>query len=192
MSGTSESSFSPFQPGETPAAVGEPTIPQGEAAALRAQLAALQAQLAEVQGQVQGARDQSLRAMAELDNVRKRAQRDVENAHRYALEKFAQELLPVKDSLDLAIENAGRADASALVEGQAATQRLLLKALERAGIVELNPVGEPFDANFHEAMAAQPSSTAEPNSVLAVVQRGYQLNGRLLRAARVIVARAPA
>ena len=86
---------------------------------------------------------------------------------------------------------AGRSDAAALAEGQAATQRLLVKAFEKLGISELNPVGQPFDANQHEAMAMQPSDTAEPNSVLAVVQRGYVLNGRLLRPARVIVARAP-
>jgi molecular chaperone GrpE len=153
------------------------------------ELEQLQQAVAAAEAQAQAARDQALRALAELENVRKRAQRDVENAHRFALEKFAQELLPVKDSLDLAIESAGRADAAALVEGQAATQRLLIKALERGGIVEINPVGEPFDANLHEAIAAQPSETAEPNSVLAVVQRGYTLNGRLLRAARVIVAR---
>ena len=154
-------------------------------------VAQLQAQLADAEARAVAARDQHLRAVAELDNVRKRAQRDVENAHRYALEKFAADLLPVKDSLDLAIENSARADATALIEGQAATQRLLAKAIERAGIVELNPQGEPFDANLHEAMAAQPSATAEPNSVLAVVQRGYSLNGRLLRAARVVIARAP-
>lgn len=148
-------------------------------------------QLAAAEARAVEAKDQMLRALAELENVRKRAQRDVENAHRYALEKFAQELLPVKDSLDLAIENAARADAAALIEGQSATLRLLEKALERAGISEINPVGQPFDANQHEAMAAQPSETAEPNSVLAVVQRGYTLNGRLLRAARVIVSRAP-
>ncbi|MFM8516852.1 MAG: nucleotide exchange factor GrpE [Nevskiaceae bacterium] len=153
-------------------------------------LADLQAQLAEAEARAAASRDQHLRAVAELDNVRKRAQRDIENAHRYALETFAADLLPVKDSLDLAIENSGRADAAALIEGQAATQRLLVKALERAGIVELNPQGEPFDANLHEAMAAQPSATAEPNSVIAVVQRGYSLNGRLLRAARVVIARA--
>ncbi|MFM7397124.1 MAG: nucleotide exchange factor GrpE [Gammaproteobacteria bacterium] len=165
--------------------------PVGSASDPVSDLERLQHDLAAAEAQAQAARDQALRALAELENVRKRAQRDVENAHRYALEKFAQELLPVKDGLDLAIENAGRADAAALIEGQAATQRLLAKALERGGIVELNPLGEPFDANLHEAMAAQPSATAEPNSVLAVVQRGYTLNGRLLRPARVIVARAP-
>ena len=151
----------------------------------------LQALLADAEARAQQQREQHLRAVAELENVRKRAQREVEQAHRYGVEKLAQELLPVKDSLDLAVENAGRSDTAALVEGQAATLRLLQKALERIGITEIDPAGQPFDANWHEAVAAQPSDTAEPNSVLLVVQRGYSLNGRLLRAARVIVARAP-
>ena len=162
-----------------------------QAAATSPELETLREELAVTRVLVEQLKDEKLRVLAELDNIRKRAQRDVEQAHRYALEKFAGELLPVKDSLDLGVENAGKADATALAEGQAATQRLLAKALEKAGIVYLNPVGEPFDANLHEAMAAQPSDTAEPNSVLAVIQRGYTLNGRLLRAARVIVARAP-
>ena len=88
-------------------------------------------------------------------------------------------------------ENAGKADTAALVAGQEATQRLLAKAFDKLGIDEINPVGQPFDANLHEAMVAQESATAEPGSVLAVVQRGYALNGRLLRPARVIVAKAP-
>jgi molecular chaperone GrpE len=162
-----------------------------QAATASPELELLREELAVTRALVEQLKDEKLRVFAELDNIRKRAQRDVEQAHRYALEKFAGELLPVKDSLDLGVENAGKADAAALAEGQAATQRLLAKAMEKAGITELNPVGEPFDANLHEAMAAQPSETAEPNSVLAVIQRGYTLNGRLLRAARVIVARAP-
>ena len=162
-----------------------------QAAAASPELESLREELAVTRALVEQLKDEKLRVLAELDHIRKRAQRDVEQAHRYALEKFAAELLPVKDSLDLGVENAGKADAAALAEGQAATQRLLAKAMEKAGIVDLNPVGEPFDANLHEAMAAQPSETAEPNSVLAVIQRGYTLNGRLLRAARVIVARAP-
>ncbi len=162
-----------------------------QAAAASPELESLREELAVTRALVEQLKDEKLGVFAELDNIRKRAQRDVEQAHRYALEKFAAELLPVKDSLDLGVENAGKADAAALAEGQAATQRLLAKAMEKAGIVDLNPVGEPFDANLHEAMAAQPSETAEPNSVLAVIQRGYTLNGRLLRAARVIVARAP-
>jgi molecular chaperone GrpE len=162
-----------------------------QAASASPELESLREELAVTRALVEQLKDEKLRVLAELDNIRKRAQRDVEQAHRYALEKFAGELLPVKDSLDLGVENAGKADAAALAEGQAATQRLLAKALEKAGLVELNPVGEPFDANLHEAMAAQPSNTAEPNAVLAVIQPGYTLNGRLLRAARVIVARAP-
>jgi molecular chaperone GrpE len=162
-----------------------------QAATASPELESLREELAVTRALVEQLKDEKLRVFAELDNIRKRAQRDVEQAHRYALEKFAGELLPVKDSLDLGVENAGKADAAALAEGQAATQRLLAKAMEKAGITELNPVGEPFDANLHEAMAAQPSETAEPNSVLAVIQRGYTLNGRLLRAARVIVARTP-
>ena len=151
----------------------------------------LTAQLVEAQSKLAEMQDAYLRAKAEADNTRRRAQEDIAKAHKFAIESFAESLLPVKDSLDLAIESAGRADAAALIEGQAATQRLLAKALERVGITEINPVGQPFDADQHEAMAAQPSETAEPNSVLAVVQRGYLLNGRLLRAARVIVSRAP-
>jgi len=141
-----------------------------QAAAASPELESLREELAVTRALVEQLKDEKLRVLAELDNIRKRAQRDVEQAHRYALEKFAAELLPVKDSLDLGVENAGKADAAALAEGQAATQRLLAKAMEKAGIVDLNPVGEPFDANLHEAMAAQPSETAEPNSVLAVIQ----------------------
>jgi molecular chaperone GrpE len=162
-----------------------------ETAAALVELEQLKSQLAAAEEQARNHWDQYLRSVAELENIRKRSQRDVEAAHRFGVEKLVQELIPVKDSLDLAVENAGKSDAAALVEGQAATQRLLAKALEKIGVTELDPVGQPFDANLHEAMAAQPSETASPNSVLVVVQRGYALNGRLLRPARVIVARAP-
>jgi len=150
----------------------------------------LQAQLAAAQARAKESHDQFLRSVAEMENVRKRAQRDIEAANRYGLERFAQELLPVKEGLDLAVENAPKADRDSLAAGQLATQQLLSRAFERLGIVELNPVGEPFDPAQHEAMLAQPSTTAEPDSVLTVVQRGYALNGRLLRPARVIVAKA--
>jgi molecular chaperone GrpE len=141
--------------------------------------------------QARQARDQALRAVAELENVRKRAARDVEQAHRFAVEKLAAELLDVRDSLELAVANAGRGDPAALVAGQEATLKLLAKAFDKFAILALDPVGEPFDPERHEAMVMQESATAEPNSVLTVVQRGYVLNGRLLRPARVIVARAP-
>ncbi|MBA3563915.1 MAG: nucleotide exchange factor GrpE [Gammaproteobacteria bacterium] len=131
-----------------------------------------------------------LRAVAELDNYRKRASRDVENAHRYANEKFAREMLNVKDSLEMGLEAAANADVQTLLEGKAATLKLLAAALERFGITEIDSEGEPFDPELHEAMATQESAEAEPDSVLTVVQKGYRINGRLLRPARVIVARA--
>ncbi|MGD9597852.1 MAG: nucleotide exchange factor GrpE [Steroidobacteraceae bacterium] len=150
----------------------------------------LAARLAAAEARAKECQDQYLRTLAEIDNVRKRAQRDIEAANRYGLERFAQELLPVKEGLDLAVENAAKADRDSLAAGQLATRQLLSKAFERLGIVELNPVGEPFDPTVHEAMMVQPSATAEPDTVLTVVQRGYALNGRLLRPARVIVATA--
>lgn len=170
---------------------GDTTTVLPETAAALIELEQLKLRLAEAEERAKNHWDQYLRSVAELENVRKRALRDVEQAHRYGLERLAQEFVPVKDSLDLAVENADKVAPKALIEGQQATHRLLLKAFEKLGITELNPLGEPFDANQHEAMLAQESTSAEPGSVLAVVQRGYALNGRLLRAARVIVAKAP-
>ena len=128
-----------------------------------------------------------LRASAEVENIRKRAGRDVENAHKFALERFGKELLGVKDTLEmgLAIENAS---VDSLLEGSNATLKLLAATLERFGIVEVDPAGEPFDPEFHEAISMQPSDDVEPGSVATVVQKGYTLNGRLLRPAMVIVA----
>jgi molecular chaperone GrpE len=175
-----------------PATTGaEPTTVLPETASQLVELERLQQALTEADERAKNHREQYVRAAAELDNVRKRAQRDIEAANRYGLEKFAAELLPVKDSLELAVQNAGRADVKSLREGQEATLQLLSRALEKLGVKLIDPVGEPFDPARHEAMMAQESTTAEPNSVLKVVQPGYELNGRLLRPARVIVARAP-
>ncbi len=135
--------------------------------------------------------DKYLRAAAELENVRKRATRDVENAHRFALERFCSELLAVKDSLEMGLAAADKADAQSLLEGKKATLKLLTATMERFGVVELNPEGEPFDPQEHEAMTVQPSADVEPGSVLTVFQKGYALNGRLLRPARVVVASDP-
>lgn len=134
--------------------------------------------------------DRYLRAAAELDNVRKRAIRDVENARRFALENFGRDLLDVRDSLEMGLEAAGSADADALREGSEATLKLLQTVMERFGVEQIDPEGEPFDPELHEAMTMQPSADAEPNSVLTVIQKGYTLNGRLLRPARVVVAAA--
>ncbi|HEV7448555.1 MAG: molecular chaperone GrpE [Gammaproteobacteria bacterium] len=169
---------------------GEPTTVLPETAAQLVELERLQQALTEAEERARSHWEQYLRAVADLDNVRKRAQRDIEAANRYGLEKFAAELLPVQDSLQLAVQNAGKADTRGLAEGQEATLKLLAKALEKIGVVPINPQGEPFDPARHEAMLAQESATAEPNSVLQVVQPGYELNGRLLRPARVIVSKA--
>ena len=128
--------------------------------------------------------------MAELDNVRKRAQRDVENAHRYAAEGFASEMLAVRDSLELGVRSGASADAATLLAGQEATLKLVDKAFEKFAVKAIEPVGKPFDPNLHEAMLMQPSTEAAPGTVLQVVQTGYEVRGRLLRPARVIVAKA--
>jgi len=169
----------------------EQTAVLPETAAQLVEMERLQQSLVQAEERARNHWDQYLRAVAELDNVRKRAQRDVEAANRYGLEKFAAELIPVKDSLELAVQSGEGAEPRALLEGQEATLRLVAKAFEKLGITELDPLGERFDPTRHEAMMAQVSATAEPDSVLQVIQRGYELNGRLLRPARVVVAKAP-
>lgn len=159
--------------------------------AFRPDVAALEQQLAEARAKAEDNFNQYVRALAELENFRKRSARDLELAQKYAVERFAQELLPVVDGFELAQSTSAGADAKTLLEGQAATLRLLVKAFEKAGIQELNPNGQPFDPERHEAMVAQPSADHPANTVLQTVQKGYVLNGRLLRPARVIVSRAP-
>ena len=152
----------------------------------------LEQALAQAEQRAKESQEQMLRALAELENVRKRAQRDIEAANRYGLEKFAAELLPVQDSLELAIQSFARPDVDpvSLKQGQEATLQLLAKALEKLGVRAILPLGEPFDPARHEAMLAQESAEAAADTVLQVVQAGYELNGRLLRPARVIVAKA--
>jgi molecular chaperone GrpE len=152
-----------------------------------------EARLAEAEARAEQGRADFLRAIAELENVRKRSAREVDLARQFGVERFASDLLPVADSLALALESAGSADAATLAEGQEATLRLLLKAFERAGIELVDPAGEAFDPERHEAMAVQSAPDVPPNTVLKVIQRGWALNGRLLRPARVLVsAEAPA
>ena len=132
--------------------------------------------------------DRYLRAAAELENVRKRASRDVENARRYALERFGKELLTVRDTLEMGLAAADNATVESLIEGKNATLKLLMTVMNQFGIEEIDPAGEPFNPEFHEAISVQPSDDVEPGSVMTVVQKGYSLNGRLLRPAMVIVA----
>jgi molecular chaperone GrpE len=152
-------------------------------------IADLQEALRDAEAKAAEHRDLYMRALAELDNVRKRAARDIEQAHKFAIDRFANDLIGVKDSLELGL--ASEATGDALRTGTEATLKLLAKAFEQAGVVELDPAGQPFNPDFHEAMAMQPSAEVAPNTVVQVIQKGYQLNGRLLRPARVIVAREP-
>jgi molecular chaperone GrpE len=129
-----------------------------------------------------------LRVVAEMDNLRKRTEREVENARKFAVERFAQELVTVGDALEAGINAGAASPGPALLEGAQATLRQLHRAFEKAGIKLIDPAGQPFDPEWHEAMVAQ-ESPEPPNTVLNVIQKGYSLNGRLLRPARVIVSK---
>ena len=159
----------------------------GQADSLESKVAALTEQLAD-------ARDDQLRVQAEMQNLRRRAERDVESAHKFGLEKIINGLLPVLDNLDRAIgavpeESAGDDGVKALLEGVELTRKTAIDVLTRFSVAVVEPFGEPFDPQFHEAMTMVPSATAEPNSVIDVLQKGYTLNGRLLRAAMVVIAK---
>ena len=133
-----------------------------------------------------------LSAHAEMENLRKRAEREVQNAHKFALERFFSELLPVRDSLELGLAATSDAvDVAKLREGVELTLRQLAAAMEKFGAREINPLGLRFNPNEHEAMALAPTDQAEPNTVIQVLQKGYSLNDRLIRPAKVLVAQAP-
>ena len=134
--------------------------------------------------------NQLLLARAETDNVRRRAERDVEAAHKYALERFVTELLPVKDSLELGLAAASDGgDVAKLREGMELTLKLLSSVLEKFGVKTVDPKGEKFNPELHQAMAMQEMTNVEPNVVLTVYQKGYLLNDRLIRPAMVVVSR---
>ena len=156
-----------------------------------ASAASLEERLAEARREATENRDRALRAHAELENVRRRVERDLQNAHKFALERFVAELLPVRDSLELGLAaSAGNeANASGIAEGVELTLRMFEQAMEKFGVRIVDPAGEPFDPEFHQAMTMQESDTAESGTVLTVVQKGCLLNERLVRPAMVIVAR---
>ncbi len=150
----------------------------------------LERALEEARVEAQTHRDTSLRARAELENVRRRAERDVANAHRYGLERLVNEFLPVRDSLELGVSAAGDdADAARVREGMELTLKLMTSAFEKLGIEEVDPAGQPFDPELHQAMSMQDGEGREPGTVLTVVQKGYRLNERLVRPALVVVAK---
>ncbi len=136
--------------------------------------------------------DLALRTKAEMENLRKRTERELENAHKYALEKFAGELLAVRDSLEMGVQAAGDAEAAQLKEGSELTLKMLTQVMEKFGIQAVDPAGEKFDPELHQAMSMQETADVAPNTVVAVMQKGYTLNDRLLRPAMVMVAKAPA
>ena len=160
-----------------------------------AELETLRAALAEATARAETEADRALRAAAEAENARKRADRDVGNARKYALERFIDGLLPAVDGFEQAVEAASAPAAEnateALAEGVRLALKLLVGAMERQGVAVVDPIGAPFDPKEHDAMSMVENAEAEPGSVTQVFQKGYTLNGRLVRPARVIVARAP-
>ncbi len=164
----------------------EATVENGEQPSYE-ELAAL---LVEMKGQLEEANDKAVRAHAEAENVRRRAQRDVEGAHKFALEKFVNELLPVKDSLELgeAAAKAEGADVDKVREGLELTSKMMTDVMAKFNVIEVNPVGEKFNPDHHQAMSMQDVPDAAPNTVVNVFQKGYLLNDRLVRPAMVVVA----
>ncbi|MDG0800070.1 nucleotide exchange factor GrpE [Pectobacterium polaris] len=154
-----------------------------------ARIAELEAQLSELQ---QRERDNMLRVRAEADNIRRRAEMDIEKAHKFAVEKFASEMLPVIDNLERALDTADKANESlaAMIEGVELTLKSLLDAVRKFGIEVVGDVGVPFNPEVHQAMTMLPSADHQPNHVMMVMQKGYTLNGRLLRPAMVAVSKA--
>ena len=147
--------------------------------------------LAEARRVAQESLDRALRAQAEIENVRRRAERDLAHAHKFALERFVSELLPVKDSLELGLAASAEngATTTSIAEGVEITLRMFEQAMGKFGVAVIDPAGEPFNPEFHQAMTMQESDTAESGTVLTVVQKGYLLNERLVRPAMVIVAK---
>jgi molecular chaperone GrpE len=141
--------------------------------------------------EVEKFKDVALRAEAEMQNLQRRTAREVENAHKYGVEKFVQSMLPVVDSLEKAIESTGDSE-DAIAQGVRLCHKLMVDTLIKEGVQIIDPVGEPFDPNEHQAMSMVENADMEPNSVLAVVQKGCKLNGRLVRPAMVMVTKAPA
>lgn len=137
-------------------------------------------------------RDQLLRARAEVENVSRRKAKELENAHKFALENFVRELLQVRDSLELGQAAASEpgADVVKLREGMDLTVKLLSDVMAKFGVEQVDPMQQPFNPEFHQAMSMQPRADVAPNTVVAVIQRGYTLNGRLVRPALVMVSQA--
>ena len=160
---------------------------QAETSEQKAEREKVQREITQLQKAIEDSRDKLIRAQAEMENIRRRAQLDVEKAYKFSLEQFVKELLPVIDSLEKALETATEADRAHL-KGVELTLKIFLDALKKFNIKPINPLHEPFDPALHEALSTIPNSEVEANTILQVFQKGYELNGRLVRHAKVIVA----
>ena len=158
---------------------------------LKAEMDTIQEKLSAAEQNAAKHWDALLRAKAEHDNTRKRLERDVENAHKFALERFAQDLLPVIDSLEMGINAANEVetDINKLREGGVLTLKMLSDCANKFGIEAIDPLGQPFNPEFHQAMSIQESAQYPQDTVMAVMQKGYTLNGRLIRPAMVLVSK---
>lgn len=154
----------------------------------------LKAEIEAALAQAAASKEDELRARAEMQNIRRRAERDVENAHKFALEKMTTELLSVVDNLERALQAAGAADESSktLREGVEMTLDSFVKTLAKFNIDQIDPEGEPFNPQMHQAVSMIENAEVEPNTVIAVLQKGYSLHGRLVRPAMVMVSKAAA
>lgn len=171
------------------------TLPEDAAQAQAADAATTTAQGDDTPAddEVSRLRDQLLRSQAEMENLRRRNARDVENAHKFGVEKLLGDLLPALDSYEKGIEEAAKLEGeagAAVAQGLELAQKLFLETVAKYGLTTEHPLGEPFDPQKHEAMAMVPNPDMEPNSVMEVLQRGYLLHDRVVRAAKVIVSRA--
>lgn len=183
----------PITPDEAPEASPETSQGPDEAAVEPSPIEQLAGQLAEVSRKAEENWDKFVRTQAELENLKRRTEKDLQNAHKFALEKFARELLTVADSLELGLQAAGdSAEVEKLREGMELTLKQLLSTLEKFNVRAIDPEGEKFNPELHQAMAMQPTDAAEPNTVIKVFQKGYLLNERLLRPAMVVIAQAVA
>ncbi len=149
----------------------------------------LLARLTAASAEAEGLRDQLLRSRAEIENLRRRHANELEKAHKFALDGFVRELLQVRDSLELghAAARDAAADVAKLREGTELTLKLLGDVMERFGVAVVDPLDQPFDPTYHQAISTQPRADVPPNTVVTVVQKGYTLNGRLVRPAMVLV-----
>lgn len=176
----------PFEEGEPLSEAGTEK-PNALLSALKAENEKLKQQIVADEETVATSKDSVLRAHAEMENIRRRAQKDVENAYKYSLEKFANALLPVLDSMEKAVEVAENSNDEAMAEGINLTMKMMIDTLKKFGVDQINPHGAFFDPNHHEAMAMQPHPELEDNQVMNVIQKGYLLNNRVVRPARVII-----